>query len=267
MNKNLIYVSVSYQESYIDLLYLLIESIFFYGKMCMANTDILIITSRDFEDKIKKKLIDFDLPIKYFIVEINEMIDSMTSRLLIFRYENINKYGKILYLDTDILINRDINTIFDTETNPNKLYALEEGIIGGEWWGREFFDFNRINPYTSAFSSGVLFFHNSIEMIGLFQDINDHIEHFTHVENKKPSFYDQPFIVYNAISKNKYDNQFLKKYVELNPSPEKPHDKIIYHFAAGPGGFIDKYKKMTMFNRNRILTTNNNIIMSSEHLS
>ena len=56
-------------------------------------------------------------------------------------------------------------------------------------------------------------------MKSLFDTINSHILDYIYTnKNKAPKTLDQPFIVYNAISKNKYDNQVLIKYVINNPS-------------------------------------------------
>ena len=75
----------------------------------------------------------------------------------------------------------------------------------------------------------------------------------THIEKSKiskiykiPAMYEQPFIVYNAISQNKYDNQLLKEYAENNPLIVDPK-KIIYHFPGGPGNYKSKYEKMSSF--------------------
>ena len=50
---NCIYVCVFNQEKYVDMLYLLLESIFIYGNLS-DNTDIFIYTSTIFMNKIKQ---------------------------------------------------------------------------------------------------------------------------------------------------------------------------------------------------------------------
>ena len=66
-------------------------------------------------------------------------------KINIFQYENIDIYDKILYLDTDVLINSDVNILFNLEIASNKLYALEEGFIGHELWGGQFFNFTPLD--------------------------------------------------------------------------------------------------------------------------
>jgi hypothetical protein len=81
-------------------------------------------------------------------------------------------------------------------------------------------------------------------------DINKHIEEYI-VKTKITKLYkivchEQPFVIYNAIIQKKYDNQFLKQYVENNPSTVEP-TKIIYHFPGFTGNYESKYEKMTNF--------------------
>ena len=117
------------------MLYLLLESIFIFGNLD-DNTDILIYTSTIFMNKIKQR----HLCIENIIFEINDTYDdidkSCKARLDLFSLKSVSNYNKILYLDTDILIKGDINTIFDV-INDDVLYVLEEGSIDSEsnFWG------------------------------------------------------------------------------------------------------------------------------------
>jgi hypothetical protein len=124
---NLIYICVFHQQSYINLLDLLIKSISVKGNINKETTDILIITSPTFQPLIQKKIESIDLPIHYYILDLHTLFDAGCSRLNIFKYDNIHKYNTILYLDTDILLNSDINVLFNHEISSEKIYALEEG--------------------------------------------------------------------------------------------------------------------------------------------
>lgn len=242
---NLIYICVFHQESYIQLLKMLIHSISEKGNINM-NTHILIMTSPTFQSKIQDELSEYSLTIHYYILELHTLFEAGCARLHIFNYENIKLYDKILYLDTDILIHSDMNTLFQLPLS-DKLYALEEGSIGHEYWGNQFFDFTQYDRHMSAFTSGILFFTNTTPIQSLFTDIQNHIVEYIDIErNSIPSCLDQPFIVYNAITQNKYDNQLLKTYAENNPTDINPN-KIIYHFPGGVGVFSNKITKMNFF--------------------
>ena len=237
---------VFHQESYINLLKLLIRSISVKANINKETTDILIITSPSFLRQIQKELKSFDLSIHYYLLDLHTLMESACCRLKIFRYDTIDKYQKILYLDTDVLVNSDVNTLFDIEISPEKLYALEEETIAHEFFGSQFFDFTKFNQTMPAFSSGVLYFMNSISIKKLFEDTNVHIAN--HLSEKKfvTACLEQPFLVYNSFIQEKYDNQLLKKYLEINPSIVT-NKKIIYHFAGGPGNYSSKWDKMITF--------------------
>jgi len=240
---NLIYMCVSHQESYIKLLKLLINSISLKSNINRDTTDILIITTHIFKPLIEKELEEFNLPIKYYILDLNSLMESSCCKLKIFSYNQIDKYQKILYLDTDVLINSDVNILFSNEISPEKLYTLEEGIIGDEYWGSALFDFTKFDKNTTAFSAGVFYFINSLSMKKLFEDTSTHIANYV---GNTPVCLDQPFLVYNSFIQEKYNNQFMKRYLENNPSVVS-NEKIIYHFPGDPGHYWSKLNKMTGF--------------------
>lgn len=242
ISMNLIYVSVFCQKSYIALLKLLFRS------MSMTSTqtaDILIFTSAEFQPIIEKEIEEFGFVCHYSILPIHTIMDASCCKLKIFDYEHIAKYKKIVYLDTDVLINSNINRLFDVEISDEKLYALEEGRIGDIYWGSEFFDFTTIDRNTPAFSAGVFYFMNSAPMRELFESTNKHIAEYLKY-NRHPECLDQPFLVYNSFVQNKYDNQLMKLYLENNPTTSSP-DKIVYHFPGWPGNSVSKLEKMTAF--------------------
>ena len=256
---NIIYMCVFHQESYIKLLKLLITSISVNGNINKDTTDILIITSPVFQPLIQKELEGFVLPIYYYIMDLNSLMESSCCKLKIFSYNQIDKYKKILYLDTDVLVNSDVNVLFSNEISSDKLYALEEGTIGHSFWGSQFFDFTKFDKGTSAFSAGVFYFMNSLSMKKLFEDTNTHIANYT---GNNPLCLDQPFLVFNCFIQGKYNNEFMKKYLENNPTVVN-NEKIIYHFPGGPGDYSSKFAKMTAFwekMKNRIFETRNDML-------
>jgi lipopolysaccharide biosynthesis glycosyltransferase len=252
-------MSVFYQKTYINLLKLLIKSMSIKSNINTTTTDILIITSPTFQPLIQKELLNFTsgnnciLSIHYYILNLTTLFEAGCARLNIFQYDKINQYDKILYLDTDILINSDINILFNLDILPNKIYALEEGTIGHRYWGGMLFNFNKNNinkTFTinqTAFTSAILYFHNTLEIQKLFQHIIKHINLYIYInKNTIPKCLDQPFVVYNAFIYDQYDNQLLKLYCENIPSFYSK-EKIIYHFPCGPGNYEYKYKLMNTF--------------------
>ena len=257
---NLIYICVFHQENYINLLKILMTSLITRGNINKTNTDILIITSPVFQTLIQNELSCFNVRPEYYILDLQTLFQAKCAKLNIFDYENINKYDKILYLDTDTLINNDINTLFDIEL-ADKLYVLEEGYIGHEFWGGDFFNFSKYSTDQTAFTSGILYFNNTKIIQELFNSIKAHIADFICKNNNYiPRCQDKPFIVYNTITRKIYDNILMKKYCVNNPDTVSS-EIIIYHFPGGQCDYSNKYNKMISFNKkiNLFLGINNKI--------
>jgi lipopolysaccharide biosynthesis glycosyltransferase len=254
---NCIFCCVFNQESYVDMLYLLLESIFIYGDLD-DHTNILVYTSTLFMNKIKQSHLFNDEKVKFEINDTYDDIDkACKARLDLFSFPSITNYNKILYLDTDIIVKDFINKVFDV-CKEDVLYVLEEGEIDShyDYWGKSLFG-NEIDNYNdkSAFSSGILLFNNCEKIKDLFNKINEDIV-------KRPynfACYDQPYIVYNAFKYKLYNNKILKSLVVNNDS-NIHGDKVIHHFPGGPGIYGHKIYAMTLFlNQMKDFTINNNI--------
>lgn len=253
---NCIFCCVFNQEKYVDMFLLLLESIVIYGEMD-GNTHILVYTSTPFMEKIKQSHLFNHEKIKF---EINDTYDGIRkacrSRYDIFNLPSITNYDKILYLDTDILVKNNINTVFDV-CKEDILYVLEEGSIDSDsnFWGKSLFG-NELNNYDdkSAFTSGILLFNNCEKIKDLF---NKTIDIF---DTNNFELNDQPYLVYNAFKYNLYNNKILKS-LALNCKVGNIHsDKVIHHFPGGPGVYKNKIPAMTTFLNNiKDFTINNNI--------
>ena len=146
---NCIFICVFNQEKYVDMFFILLESIFIYGNLD-DNTNVLIYTSTSFMNIIKQSHL-FNNKM-YF--EINDTYDNIDkackARLDLFDLSSIINYDKILYLDTDILIKDDINKVFNV-CKENILYVLEEGSILVDsydfWGGKTLFTNDEINNF------------------------------------------------------------------------------------------------------------------------
>jgi predicted O-methyltransferase YrrM len=262
---NCIFVCVFNQEKYVDMLYLLLESIFIYGNLD-DNTKILVYTSTPFMNMIKNSHLFNDEKI---IFEINDNYDNIDkackARLDLFNLHSITNYSKILYLDTDILVKDDINKVFEL-CKDDVLYVLEEGEIDSEtdWWGKSLFG-DEINNYNdkTAFSSGIILFNNCDRIKELFNKINEDIRNRPYCS----SFHDQPYIIYNSFKYNLYDIKALKSLV-VNNDMNIHSDKVIHHFPGCPGIYQHKIDAMTTFlNSIKDNTINNNINKAKQFIN
>jgi predicted O-methyltransferase YrrM len=263
---NCIFCCVFNQEKYVDMFYLLLESIFIYGNLD-DNTNILVYTSTNFMNIIKHSHLFNAEKMKF---EINDSYDNIDkackSRLDLFKFESISMYEKILYLDTDILIKDDINKVFDV-CKEDILYVLEEGTIDNsyvDYWGNILFG-DEINNYEdkSAFTSGILLFKNCEKIAELFCKINEDIINRSYFF----SCYDQPYIIYNAFKYNLHNNKVLKSLV-VNCDDNIHSDKVIHHFPGGPGCYHNKIEQMSVFlNDLKDFTINNNILRAKQYIN
>lgn len=246
---NLIYACVFYQENYVTLLKLLFISLFANSTINKETTEIMIVTHPRFQANIQKQFDGFKFPIKFYLLDLTTFFQAGYARFLIFNYPDIRSYDKILYLDTDILINSDITKLFEFEISSQKIYVLKEGHIGHDYWGGKFFDFTKYDKLQSGFTSGILLFKPSREIEILFEAVRDHIIKYVYIDgNMVPICLDQPFIVYNAIEQNKCDMEILVTLAENNPT-EVNANKIIYHFPGDLGIHKSKFAKMLNFGK------------------
>jgi lipopolysaccharide biosynthesis glycosyltransferase len=241
---NCIFCCVFNQEKYVDMFFLLLESIFTYGDLD-ENTNILVYTSTPFMNIIKQSHLFNNEKIKFEINDTYDNIDkACKAKLDLFNLPSIINYNKILYLDTDIIVKDNINKVFNV-CKEDILYVLEESEIDCNYdhWVKTLFG-NEINNYNdkSAFTSGILLFNNCERIKDLFNKINEDIV------NRPNNFccYDQPYIVYNAFKYNLYNNKILKSFV-VNNNNDINSDKVIHHFPGGPGVYEHKIEAMTIF--------------------
>lgn len=260
MGKKLIYTCIFKNNDYIDLLYLWIKSLCLYGNININTTNILIFTNQSFANEICLRLKEFEnykIPIFFHTYEgVTSVMQACSSRLQIFNNNFINNYDKILYLDTDILFNNDVNQILDLDILDDRIYATKSGYIGHEFWGSDFFDFDKYDKDMPGLCSGIILFKRSPTIKNLFDKMNDHIWYIINTDpDKINGCYDQPFINYTAITEDKYDNELLNKYITNLPSNDYEKDIVIFHFAGNLGNGEKKYdamlKYMDLINQNK----------------
>ena len=248
----LIYSTVFFNEKYINLINLLLKSYKFFGN-ASDNIDYLIICNPDFKKKIQAIFNNLKINGKIWCLDLSTKFEACWSRYKIFNYPNIKLYNKILYLDCDILITNSINKVLDLQLE-NILYALQEGNTNHEYWGK--YHFKNNNPNCSAFTSGILLFNNHSSIKNLFNITLNHIS--DHINNNLSitDCLDQPFIVYNAINNNLYNNTKLNTFVINNPNLKTGNVLEVYreftnqsicHFPGVPGLYLSKYNKIKNF--------------------
>ena len=262
---NCIFCCVFNQKQYVDMFFILLESLFIYGDLGF-DTNILVYTSTHFMKIIKQSHLFDDVKVKFEINDTYDNIDkACKARLDLFNLPSITNYSKILYLDTDILIKDDINKVFNV-CKEDLLYVLEEGGIDSDtdFWGKSLFG-NEIDNYNdkTAFTSGILLFNNCEKMRNLFIKINEDIINRPH----NFACFDQPYIIYNAFKYNLYNNKELISFA-VNNDTNINSNYVIHHFPGGPGVYQHKIVAMTNFLNNiKDFTINANIKKAKEYIN
>lgn len=125
--KNLVYFTLNYSLEYIDLFLYCISSI--VNKDDPARFDLLVICPVEFEHVINCLIREREIGLKGFnllyqyVPEAKDGIEASMNKLKIYQFKNINEYGKVLFLDADILAKEPISELFDLHLDPDKFYS------------------------------------------------------------------------------------------------------------------------------------------------
>jgi len=243
LNKSLVYFCVFHQQGYADLLEYLLKSLKLFSNY--DSIDLLVFTSENLVNYIKNIADNLHLKINIKTFKFTTMHEAGCARLHIFKYDYIDEYSNILYLDTDIIIQGDLMKLFDC-LKEDKLYAKKEYDIHGSGHGGLFFDFNYWDPKQSSLNSGVLLFKNSINMRNLFNTINNHIATIKTKDTLLPECMDQSFIAYHFIKNNMCNLKDISDYVYLAEKtlPSESSNVIITHFTWPIGNYGHKLERM-----------------------
>lgn len=176
--KNLIYYTIYFNKGYIELLNKSILSILNKSK---SNFDLLLITDEQTKADILKQPFVKAITPKFLITSTPfDGIEASQNKTLIFDYENIKSYDKILFLDCDIICLNDIDNIFKEDLEQDVLYTARNSNLA--WWhhktfhhGFEFLGDDYVKEMTLAkqmpFNAGQFLFRASDRMKAHFNNI------------------------------------------------------------------------------------------------
>jgi len=252
---NLIYMGVFYNEKYIRLLELLFLSLRVYSRRC----DILVLTSDDFKEKIQALSSSVGVPCQIHCLPCSSIFEAACARLHVFEWPGIEAYEKILYLDTDIIIRRDLGKMFQYDLE-KKVYGIASGTLESPQFGGQFFQWpsSGLDHRTPGVNSGTLLFLNCQEIRELFQRINTHIREHLAAGKKIPTVMDQPFINYHVFMSRMADTALLKDDVSLyedQVTVENADTACVCHFSFPIGNFEHKYQRMSYFFQSLLITS------------
>jgi lipopolysaccharide biosynthesis glycosyltransferase len=118
-DKHLVYYTVGFNATYIDVLALSIKSL-----RRKNSQDILVICDESMVSNCQEKLKDTQNIWVCPCPDSTDPMDSSFKKLTIYNYD-ISKYDKIIYIDSDILVDVDLEYFFNN-IHDGKLYAFAE---------------------------------------------------------------------------------------------------------------------------------------------
>jgi lipopolysaccharide biosynthesis glycosyltransferase len=245
--KDLVYYTVGYSSAYIDVLKISIDSLQKSG----WNGDIAIICDQSFLNQCKQLFGESVLYLSF--PDSTSPEQASMNKLRIFELPTISSYERILFLDSDIIVHMNIETIISKITDRDKLYVYTET--------RKYEDHLSImwslNTYTQ---NDIDFFKkNSIYVFnaGCFAFICDDKmkSHFLNIQymistHKERFFYEQSFMNVYFNKNNKTVRDLITDYNYAFPPKEGIDYKgKLLHFAGDPGSGKNKLYRMQNYMR------------------
>lgn len=207
--KNLIYFTLGYNPSYVELTKFCIHTLKIACPNLFDTTDLLVLCDETYSSIVKQHL-PF---VKIHITERNDSaVSSSMRKLEIFDYADIDSYRNIMYLDSDIVVLKDLNDILKEELEDDLLYVKKETDDVEKFRGIGFGlcaytedDINRFKEqYQHPFNAGHFLFKNTPIIMGYFRDIRDFISKW-----RGKYFYEQSFLNHYFQLNTKYNDVFL----------------------------------------------------------
>lgn len=268
--KNLVYYCV-YGVDYTMLLDLSLKTLIKHTPV--PNFDVLIMTDRCTEKMIRSLEVISKFNVSFYIEAppVDGVTASMT-KLRIYNYANINDYKQVLFLDTDILCNDDINFLFNFALG-DKLEVVRSPLMGLKFKMKELI-------LTATLSHGLCFFRDHEKQFildkdpyifnaGQFMFINtermrSHFENVMWLMDNWPAayFFEQSFVNHYFNLKRLASYKYLDKHVSIfrsvpnirvirseDATALKQHDEShsLFHFAGTPTDGRNKYQFMKLY--------------------
>lgn len=183
-NKNLVYFTLNYNLDYIFLFLYCLRSLAKFKNT--SDYDMLIICPEQYEQIIKEVIaahnIDMSCTNLYFhhVPVSTDGVEASMNKLKVYGWAEINNYGKVLFLDVDILFNRPVCDLFKLQLTPGVLHAT----IHATHDHLHTTPYHRIKEYSQlemhtfkykgiyAFNAGQFMFMNSPRMLAHFYNID-----------------------------------------------------------------------------------------------
>lgn len=255
--KNLVYFTLNHSLEYIDLFFYCLKSI--VNKDDASKFDLLVICPPVFEKIINELIYDRGIDLKgfnllfYHVPEALDGVEASMNKLKIYQWKHISYYGKVLFLDVDILAREPIGTLFDLQIDPDKFYSAihstSDHLHNTKFHKLVDYELSKMNEFRDkriyAFNAGQYLFVNNLRMM-------HHMYNVDWMTRAWPGeyFFEQAFLnhYFNWFSIS--DVHLLDRYVKFvavhlwekgDFAHSQKSDYSIIHFA---GHACDAHKKI-----------------------
>lgn len=247
IRRPLVYFSLFFNKGYLKLLKILLTSIKLNSRY--DGIAFLVLTSEELQSEIVQMGALIGVPLQIHLFETTDVFGASASKCRIFEVPTIHQYTHLLYLDLDVLVTRDLATLFDNVTD-DVLYGIEDGRMdhpgNGGWLYTK--DTCQNPTEVPAINAGVLLFPNTPAIKTIMTECYRYM-----IEKKKrgdtmPSCLEQPFVNYFFYKEGRLNSQMLKDYGYLHKGEDSnERDYTLVHFIAPIGVPGPKYTRMATF--------------------
>lgn len=246
--RQLVYYTIGYSPAYINVLRLSIHSLRASG----YSGDVAVLCDEGMLAQCKEVLKGQVMYHTFSNARTPEQ--ASMNKLRIFELPNIEEYDRILFLDSDILVHMNVESLFENIVAPGILYVYTETRKIEDhmnlMWGLKNYTSSELSSFQSngvyVFNAGCFAFVRSNEMRDHFMQVQYSIT--THTG---PFFYEQSFMNAYFNRNNQTDRTLLTDTNYAFPPKENTaYPNCLVHFAGDPGRGESKYERMARYMRN-----------------
>jgi lipopolysaccharide biosynthesis glycosyltransferase len=243
--KNLVYYTVGCSASYIDILQLSVSSL---HKSGWAG-DIAVLCDESFLGRCKQIL---GTNVQYLTLPDSTTPEQASmNKLRIFELPTIDDYDRVLFLDSDIVVDMDVNSFFSRVDRDGILYVYTETQNQEDhmslYWSLQSYTESELASFKAnsvyVFNAGCFAFVRSNTMKGHFTSIQ-----YTIMNHVGAFFYEQSFMNVYFNRNGQTDRSLLTSDIyAFQPKPGVAYPNRIIHFAGYPGVGLGKHQRMTAY--------------------
>jgi hypothetical protein len=217
------------------------------------QADIMVITDR--ANVAKAARIERD--VTAVAVQAHDTMDFALARYKAVEMSEMQQFQPIVYIDTDVVCNAPLDSLFHDLCFSNDLFALYEGLllIDEDFYGKTLFerDPGVGSAEDKGLSTGILGFRNAACVKAAFGSILGSAYAFAREASTRDYFgaFDQPFANY-VLRKGPYqvkslENRAIVSLYIFDPSEAPADRRGLIHFAGGVGNATPKVERMRSY--------------------